>query len=90
MYEGHLNVALRDHDSIVTHNGRHDRVVCFLPSGGELYMRVDNKWGLGFPTVPEMLDVARKDQGVSGRWEFARAVEHSDGKATDVFFKEVL
>jgi len=69
---GHLNVLTPDHKSVVTAHGKHDRVVCFLPQGDELYMRVDLKWGLGMPTPAQMMDVARKDQGVRGRWTFDR------------------
>ena len=85
-YPGHFNVTRRDHDSVVTAYGKHDRVMCCLPQGNELYMRVDHKWSLGMPTAAQMMDVARKDQGVRGRWKLDRMEVWSDGHATDVFF----
>ena len=87
---GHLNVLTRDHDSIVTHYGQHDRVVAFLPQGDELYIRVDHKWQLGEPTEAQILDVARKDQGVRGRWVLDRAERWDDGSSTDYHFRSAL
>ena len=45
--QGHLNTYTRDHDSVVTAFGKHDRVVAFLPNKDGLMCRVDHKWGLG-------------------------------------------
>jgi len=85
---GHLNVLVNDHDSVVTVFGQHDRVVCFQPQGNELYMRVDLKWDLGMPTEAQMLTVARKDQDVRGRWKLDRTVPwtHGGNECVDVFF----
>ena len=83
---GHLNIFTRDHDSVVTNYGQHDRVVAFLPGPVELYIRIDHHWNLGEPTHAQILDVARKDQGVKGRWTFARADRWDDGSSTDYFF----
>jgi hypothetical protein len=66
--EGHVNAYTRDHDSIITHYGKHDRVVCFLPDKDGMHCRVDHVWGLGMPSVIDVLDVARKDQYVGGKW----------------------
>lgn len=72
---GHLNVYTLDHDSIVTHYGSHDRVVAFIPQFEQeyykicLYCRVDLGHNLGIPTIDQILDVARKDQGVQGRFK---------------------
>jgi hypothetical protein len=85
--QGHLNILLRDHQSAVTGYGAHDRVVAFLPNADGLYMRVDHKWGLGMPTVDQMLKVARDDQDVRGRWVLDRMDRYDDGRATDVYFK---
>lgn len=85
--QGHLNIALRDHQSVVTGYGAHDRVVAFLPDADGLYMRVDHKWGLGMPTTEQMLKVAREDQDVRGRWVLDRMERYEDGRATDVYFK---
>ncbi len=83
---GHLNIHTRDHDSIVTNYGRPDRVVAFLPDASGLYIRVDHKWSLGEPTVAQILDVARKNQGIKGRW-CVRAIERwDDGRSTDYYF----
>jgi hypothetical protein len=86
-HEGHLNVGVRDHDSIVTGFGQHDRVVCFLPDAEGLYMRIDHKWGLGMPTERQMLRVARKDQGVRGSWVLDRIVPWDSKPCSDVYFR---
>lgn len=83
---GHLNVLTRDHDSVVTSYGKHDRVVAFLPGPVELYIRVDHKWKLGAPSLAQVLTVARNDQGISGRWELDRTEPWPDGGSTDYFF----
>lgn len=73
--ENHLNIYTLDHDSIVTGKGIHDRVVAFVPMYDLdydkicLYCRVDTIHGLGIPTEKQILSVARKDQGVKGRFK---------------------
>lgn len=86
---GHYNVLVRDHDSIITHFGKHDRVVAFLPDSEGLYCRVDHVWGLGMPTAAQVLDVARKNQGVRGRWSLVRTEDwtYNGKEATDFHFK---
>jgi hypothetical protein len=86
-------VSVRDHDSVITGFGIHDRVVCFQPGYDDgkfqLYMRIDHKWGLGMPTESQMMRVARKDQDVKGRWKLDSVVEwigFEGHKCTDVFF----
>lgn len=86
--EGHLNVYVRDHDSVVTGFGKHDRVVCFQPQGDTLYMRIDHKWGLGMPTEAEMLEVARKDQELRGRWKL-KEITRLDGYSSDVNWEKL-
>jgi hypothetical protein len=76
---GHLNVFVKDQDSVVTGYGKHERVVCFLPRGNEMYMRVDVKYGLPIPTESDMLSVARKDQNVRGRWNLTKKENWSYG-----------
>lgn len=88
--EGHLNVYVRDQESVVTGYGTHDRVVCFQPGIDGLYMRIDHKWGLGIPSVSQMLTVARKDQGIRGKWRLSSVLTWGDGKHTDVMFVRVL
>lgn len=83
---GHLNIYTRDHDSVVTGYGQHDRVVAFLPQGNALYIRVDHLWKLERPTPEQVLTVARKDQGVTGRWVLDRAEPWDDGSSTDYHF----
>lgn len=82
---GHFNVNRRDHDSLCTGFGKHDRVLTTLPKGGKLYCRVDHKWGLGMPTDSEILDACRKRDGLRGRWKavshetyHARGADHTD------------
>lgn len=83
---GHLNIYTRDHDSVVTAHGTHDRVVAFLPQGTALYIRVDHHWNLGRPTPEQVLTAARKDQGITGRWTLDRAEPWDDGGSTDYHF----
>lgn len=87
---GHLCRLRLDHESVVTGFGRHDRVVCCNPKGDELYMRIDHKWALGSPTVPEMLAVARKHHGVTGRWVLESMTPWDSGTSTDVVFRAIL
>lgn len=83
-FNGHLNVYIRDHDRCVTGYGAHDRVVAFLPSGNKLECRIDHKWHLGMPTAEQVLIVARKDQGIGGRW--ALASSETNGETSQFTF----
>ncbi len=83
---GHVNTYTRDHDSVITAFGKHDRVVAFLPDNEGLYARVDHKWSLGEPTESQILAVARKDQGVRGKWRLDRREPWNDGSSTDFHF----
>ena len=76
--EGHFNIYTRDHDSVVTGFGKHDRVVAFHPNGEGLYCRVDHKWRLGCPTDEQVLAVARKHQGIKGRWKIVSTEPFGD------------
>jgi hypothetical protein len=92
MNTGHINIHKRDHDSVITGYGQHDRVVAFQPSTEGLYCRVDHKWGLGEPTVDQILTVARKDQGVKGKWRVKSAVRFGHqsspyGESTEYLFE---
>lgn len=88
--EGHLNIYRRDQDSVVTGYGEHYRVVAFLPSCGELYARVDHVHGRQVPTPAQILKVARRSQGVKGRWKLDRIDEYESGgiRRSDVYFKQ--
>lgn len=79
---GHLNVVKRDHDSVCTHYGRHDRCVAYT-NGNTLTVRVDHVWRLGNPSIKEMLDIARHD-GWKGRWVLDN-VEYSDDRSSTWF-----
>lgn len=85
---GHLNVLERDHDSVVTGKGAHDRVVVFMPEGNSLECRVDHVWNLGMPTPAQVLAVARAwPNEVKGKWVFDRKEQWRCGKSTDFHFK---
>ena len=93
---GHLNIFTLDHDSIVTHFGLHDRVVAFLPQFDQehdaicLYCRVDLKHGLGEPTIDQILDVARKDQGVRGKFKLLdKSGIYGNLQSIDYIFEKV-
>ena len=84
---GHVNAFVRDHDHIRTHYGQHDRVVAFLPGVDGLFCRVDHKWGLGMPSVAQILDVAREDQGVGGKWVLRSQTPYACGTRTEFVFE---
>jgi hypothetical protein len=84
--KGHLNICVKDQDSVVTGFGKHARVVAFHPDHEGLYIRVDRKWGLRDPSLSEILSVARKDQGIKGRWVLHRKEEWADGSSVDYWF----
>ncbi len=79
---GQFNIYIKDVDSVVTGYGKHQRVCAFLPSFDKdygqtvLYCRVDRKYDLPDPTIKEVLTVARKDQGVKGKWELLNMTEY--------------
>lgn len=89
---GHCNVFTRDHDSIITNFGRHDRVIVSLPSFDTerkevtLYMRVDGVWGLGMPSAQDMLEIARKEYDIKGKWALIDVDQHDCGNRWDVHF----
>lgn len=76
--DGHLNIYVRDHDSIVTGKGQHARVVAFFSADGnnEPCCRVDYcHKGLRPPTDSEILTVLKaeaRDQGIRGRWKVSK------------------
>ena len=90
--KGHLNIYVRDHDSVISGFGKHDRCVCFLPKYDSefdavvMYCRVDHKWKLGEPAPDQIIKVARKDQGVKGKFKLAKIEEWDCGKSTDYYF----
>ncbi|MNC58125.1 hypothetical protein D3C75_1078340 [compost metagenome] len=85
--KGHLNIFKRDHDSVITGFGKHDRVVAFLPNPEGLYIRVDHLWKLGNPSHEEILKAAKKDQGIGGKWVLDKCEPWDDGSSTDYYFK---
>jgi len=89
---GHLNVWVRDHDSVVTGFGRHARVVCFEPDGELAECRVDyHHEGLRKPTDKEIIAVMRMETSLSGKWKVH--VRRLWGKATnereDVYLRKI-
>jgi hypothetical protein len=84
---GHFNTQTDDQDSIVTHHGEHFRVLATLPDHEGLYCRVDHCHGKRIPTVDEILDVARKDQGVHGKWTLAKSTEYESNGLTRTDFQ---
>ena len=96
---GHINTMTLDQDSVITGYGKHARVVCFAPDGDGLYCRIDrypfggsrrgidpNYPQLRDPTISEVLTVARKDQGVRGKWKLRDRVEWDNGRSVDMHF----
>jgi hypothetical protein len=87
---GHLNVLTKDHDDICTHYGKHDRVVTFLPqyeknlNATAIYVRVDHVWNLGMPTQSQIIDIIRKHDGTTGKWQIVSAFK-GDNNSTDIF-----
>lgn len=78
---GHANIYKLDQESVITAYGKHDRVIAFLPmfepEYGKtcLYCRVDTHHKLGVPSDQQVLTVARKDQGVKGRYRLIKRSE---------------
>lgn len=84
---GHLNIYVRDHDSVITGFGIHDRVIACFPQGGGLLCRVDHKWKLGDPTIDQILTVARKqDYIANGNWVVHTVEPYNDGQNTQYIF----
>jgi hypothetical protein len=90
--QGHLNIYKRDHDSVVTGYGKHDRVVACLPCYWDniqavaVYIRIDHKWQLGIPTDKEVITAFKKDQGITGRWKKALESNWSESNATEQWY----
>lgn len=84
---GHINLLQRDHDSVITNYGKHDRVVTTVAQDNTLYCRVDNVWQWGEPTPEEIVKVCRKYDGLTGRWQLVRKETWNDGKSTDYYFE---
>ena len=84
--KGHLNIYTKDEDSVITSFGKHNRVVCFLPKSNTFYARVDRFNEIIDPTIEQILQVAKKDQGISGKWELLERIESHDRKSIDYTF----
>jgi len=90
--EGHCNIYQRDHDSVITGRGKHDRVCAFLPGYCEevdsvaVYVRVDHKWGLGMPTDKQVIAAFRKDQFIGGKWHKKLENSWPAANATEMWF----
>lgn len=86
---GHFNTKVLDHDSVVTAKGKHDRVCAHVPRSTVETFRIDHVWGLGMPTEKEILAVARKDQGLRGKWEMIELETEVDGSRSWATFKKL-
>jgi len=94
--EGHLNVVVPDECDVVTGYGVHARVVAFHPDHEGLYVRVDRASkvrqvdslypDLPDPTIAQILAVARKDQGIKGKWKLRSREEWPHGHSIDYHF----
>lgn len=90
--EGHCNIFERDHDSVITGRGDHDRVVAFQPGYCEevqavaIYVRIDHKWGLGMPTDRQVILAFKKDQGIRGGWVKALQNDWPASNATEQWY----
>lgn len=94
---GHLNIFTLDHNSVITSYGKHDRVVSFLPMVEPAYnnkvcltCRVDTHHNLGVPTENQILTVARKDQGITGRFKLLdRSDIYGGNDSIDFIFEKL-
>ena len=90
--QGHLNIYERDHDSVVTGKGKHDRVVAFLPGYSEevdaiaIYVRIDHKWSLGMPSDKQVIAAFKQDQGIKGRWTKVLEKPWTESNATEQWY----
>ena len=83
---GHLNVLQRDHDSMETAFGQHDRVIAFEPQGNRAYCRIDHVWQRGTPTEKQIIAVMKAwPNSIKGRWKLESMAQHDDGSSTDVY-----
>lgn len=93
---GHINIYKLDHESVITSHGKHDRVIAFLPMFEQehgktcLYCRVDTHHKLGIPSEQQILTVARKDQGVKGRYKLIEKSEiYGQNSSIDFIFEKL-
>lgn len=89
--EGHLNSYVRDHDSIVTGYGQHDRVIVCQPKYDPyfdqevVYVRIDHLWDLEWPTEQQIRKVMRS-QGIKGRWKQLGDVRRGMRNCSETWF----
>ena len=94
---GDFNVLIRDIDSIVTGYGKHQRVFVALPmlypdlnNKVVLYCRVDRVNGLPNPTIKQILQVARSNQGVMGKFKLLKkSIYGINNKNIDYLFERI-
>lgn len=84
--KGHLNIFVKDHDSFVTGNGVHSRVIVCEPSHGEIYCRVDHVHDdLRSPTDTEIEAVVKNPFFEhKRRWRVKSRIPWDNGKREDV------
>jgi hypothetical protein len=75
--DGHFNMFTPDQKSYVTGHGKHCRVMATIPASGELYCRIDIKWGLPVPTVKQVLKVANHRGDAKGKWKLKSWEEYN-------------
>ena len=92
---GDLNIYTRDIDSIVTGFGIHQRVVACQPGFDPDYnrtvlcCRVDRVNSLPDPDIKQILTVARKDQGVKGKFKMIDRFEWDNARRITYYFKRI-
>jgi hypothetical protein len=88
--KGHFNICQLDHDSVVTGQGKHDRVMACCPEGNEAYARVDLIWNLGFPTNEQIIKVFKEVNNVKGKW-IVKLIDYYDcGQHADIYLERII
>lgn len=83
---GHINVLVRDHDSLITGYGAHDRVVAFCVDADGHAGRIDTLWQLGSPSDEQILTVFRSEGYIKGDgWKVSRREEWNEGKTVTIY-----
>ena len=90
--QGHCNIYERDHDSVITGKGKHDRVCAFLPGYEHdfnwvcVYARIDHKWSLGMPTDDQVIRAFKRDQIIDGRWKKIKENHWIENNSTEQWY----
>ena len=93
--KGHCNIYEKDHDSVITGKGKHDRVCAFLPNYDPavdcvaVYVRIDHKWALGMPSDKQVIRAFKRDQIINGRWKKIKENHWTENNSTEQWYIKI-